>query len=505
MHELYRDYGVDVVESVSEALIVQSEELVRQRLSELPDGEWRVREYIDMPGANAKVELTATKEGDTLTYDFTGSSPQVELGVNCSYWATWGGLFAPIFPLLAWDVTWNEGVTRPIRLIAPEGTIVNCTRPAPISIATVGTIQIVNNLSTLVLSKLFGASERHRRRPTAVWHGSHAHVETHGFTKDGEFFVAPLTDTFCGAAGARAFADGVDMGGEIPNIVSRWANAESQELNTPVVYLFRRAVPDSGGPGKYRGGVCHEYAFTPNGTAGAMGLVLFGKGTRAPMSLGLFGGYPGCNVGYTTFRGANVDELPGSRDEIRADSSVDQFWGHLELSEGDIQYVRFMGGGGYGDPIDRDPERVRADVHAGLVSEAAAVEIYGVVVGDPEATERRRAEIRRERIGGAPAAASADVEPTGFRLSEYLQRTHPDGATQCTWCGEEVAPPGADWKDHAVVRRLPIDHGGPLRPTSDELALAQSCCPACGTVLDTELVATGDDPLHDRVRSWPAT
>ena len=172
MRELYADYGVDVVEAVSEQLIDQSEWLVRNRLTELPDGEWRVREYIDMPGANAKVELTATKEGDSLTYDFTGSSPQTELGVNCSYWATWGGLFAPIFPLLAWDVTWNEGVTRPIRLVAPEGTIVNCVRPAPISIATVGTIQIVNNLSTLVLSKLFGASDgtrtERRRSGTAA-------------------------------------------------------------------------------------------------------------------------------------------------------------------------------------------------------------------------------------------------------------------------------------------------------------------------------------------------
>jgi N-methylhydantoinase B len=502
MREIYRDYGVDVVESVSEELIRQSEQLVRQRLSELPDGEWRVREYIDMPGANAKVELTATKEGDSLTYDFTGSSPQVELGVNCSYWATWGGLFAPIFPLLAWDVTWNEGVTRPIKLVAPEGTIVNCIRPAPISIATVGTIQIVNNLSTLVLSKMFGSSERHRRRPTAVWHGSHAHVETHGFTKDGEFFVAPLTDTFCGAAGARSFADGVDMGGEIPNIVSRWANAESQELNTPIMYLFRRAVPDSGGPGKYRGGVCHEYAFTPHGTSGPMGLVLFGKGTRAPMSLGLYGGYPGCNVGYTTFRGANVDEVPTSREEIRAESSVDQFWGHLELAEGDIQYVRFMGGGGYGDPLDRDPELVHADVLAGLVSEQAARDIYGVVVGDMQATERRRVALRCERIGRDPAA-QVEVEPTGFRLSEYLQRTAADGATQCTWCGAEVAPAGADWKDHAVVRRVPIDEAGPQRPASPEFALVQSCCPACATLLDTELAATGDAPLHDRVRRWP--
>ncbi len=502
MKEMFTEYGVDVVEAVSEELIRQSELLVRRRLSELPDGDWRVREYIDMPGANAKVELTATKDGDTLTYDFTGSSPQVELGVNCSYWATWGGLFAPIFPLLAWDVTWNEGVTRPIRLIAPEGSIVNCTRPAPISIATVGTIQIVNNLSTLVLSKLFGASEQHRRRATAVWHGSHAHVETHGLTVDGEFFIAPLTDTFCGAAGARAFADGVDLGGEIPNIVSRWANAESQELNTPIMYLFRRAVPDSGGPGKFRGGVCHEYAFTPSGTNGSMGLVLFGKGTRAPMSLGLFGGLPGCNVGYSTFRRANVDELPASFDALRGDERVDQFWGHLELDEGDVQYVRFMGGGGYGDPIDRDPERVETDVEAGLVSAGAAREIYGVVVGDAAATRERRLAIRAERVGRVVDFEPQDVPPTGLRLSEYLQRT-PAGTTQCTACGAEVAAAGVDWKDGAVLRRVPIDSAGPLRTASDELTLVQACCPGCATLLDTELAAVDDEPLHDRIVRWP--
>jgi N-methylhydantoinase B len=233
-----------------------------------------------------------------------------------------------------------------------------------------------------------------------------------------------------------------------------------------------------------------------------MGLVLFGKGTRAPMSLGLYGGYPGCNVGYTTFRGANIDELPTNREEIRAESSVDQFWGHLELAEGDIQYVRFMGGGGYGDPLDRDPELVHADVLAGLVSEQAARDIYGVVVGDMQATERRRVALRCERIGRDPAA-QVEVEPTGFRLSEYLQRTAADGATQCTWCGAEVAPAGADWKDHAVVRRVPIDEAGPQRPASPEFALVQSCCPACATLLDTELAATGDVPLHDRVRRWP--
>jgi N-methylhydantoinase B len=399
-------------------------------------------------------------------------------------------------------VTWNEGVTKPISLVAPEGTVVNCVRPAPISIATVGTIQIVNNLSTIVLGKMFGASPRYADRATAVWHGSHAHLETHGLDAEGQFFVAPLTDTFCGAGGARALRDGVDLGGEIPNVVSRWANVESQELGTPLRYLYRRAVPDSGGPGKHRGGVCHEYAFTPSGGRGAMGLVLFGKGTRAPMSLGLFGGYPGCNVGYSTFRSANVDELPGSLDETRGASREDVFWGHVELEEGDVQYVRFMGGGGYGDPIDRDPALVERDVASGLVSPDAAREIYGVVPGDAEATDARRLEIRRERLRGSDPRPSADIDPTGRRISEWLQRSA-DGSTQCTRCGTAVAPVEADWKEHAALRRLPIERAGPLRAPVGEFFLLESSCPGCAALLDADVVLGDDPPLHDRIEEWP--
>lgn len=508
MRRLYDDYGVETVDAVSDELIRQSEALVRQRLSELPDGTWQAREYIDMPGATAKVQVTARKEADTLTYDFTGSTEQVELGVNCCYWATWGAMFAPIFPLLAWDVTWNEGVSTPIRLVAPEGTIVNAQRPAPISIATVGTVQIVNNLSTLLLSKMFGASRKYADRPTGVWHGSHAHVETHGVNAEGDFYVAPLTDTFCGAAGARASADGVDLGGEIPNVVSRWANAESQELNTPLKYLFRRVVPDSGGPGRYRGGVCHEYAFAPHRTGGRpMGVVLFGKGTRAPMSLGIFGGYPGCNVGYTTFRGSNAESIPGAVDEIQSRERQDQSWGHLELHEGDIQYVRFMGGGGYGDPIDRDPAAVLGDVLGGLVTPGPARDIYGVMIDgervDEEATRRRRMEIRAERLGREPDPAverRTDVPSSGRPLGEYLQAT--EDAVQCTWCGTEFAGRDGDWKDRAVLRRVPVSEAGPRR-TEGDFSLIQACCPNCATLLDVDLAMGDDPPLRDRVTEWP--
>ncbi|MCW2959138.1 MAG: Hydantoinase B/oxoprolinase [Solirubrobacterales bacterium] len=512
MVKLHAGYGSERVESVSRQLTQESEDLMRKRLLELPDGEWRVREYVDSgEGESYKAELTAIKDGDTLTYDFTGSDPQAPIGINCSYWATWGGMFAPIFPLLAWDITWNEGVTRPIRLIAPSGTVVNCVRPAPLSIATVSMINIVNNLSTIVISKMLAASKVYRRRATAVWYGSHSPITCYGTDASGEYYAGLLTDVFCGSGGGRAFSDGVDLGGEIPNVVSRWGNVEHHELRMPLLYLYRRVVPDSGGPGKFRGGLSHEYGFTPHGTGdNPLGLVCYGKGSYVPMSLGLFGGYPGCNTGYTTMRETNLDEWPTGLDAATGTSREDKQWGSQSLQPGDSEHLRLTAGGGYGDPLDRDPAAVVADVLSGAVSTVAARDLYGVVVGesgrrtDAAATAARRLELRAGRIDGdaADVRESCEVEPSGRRISEYLQQAG-DGSTQCTWCAVTVAPAEADWKDHAVVRQAPLSNGGPDRQDDGRFLLLESFCPGCGTLLEVELTDGQDGPLHDRIHQWP--
>ena len=512
LRDLFVEYGVDVVDQVSLQLISQSESLMRDRLRALPDGSWRARQYIDTDYGGVKAELTATKDNDQLIYDFTGSDPQAPIGINCSYWATLGGLFAPYFPLLAWDITWNEGVTRPVRLIAPEGTVVNCIRPAPISIATVSMINVVNNLSTIVISKMLGASDEYKNRATAVWYGSHASITTYGTREDGDWYTASLTDAFCGSGGATAANDGVDLGGELPNPQSRWGNVEHHELRTPLLYLFRRAVPDSGGPGRFRGGLSHEYAFTPHGTGGKpMGLVRYGKGSRVPTSYGIFGGYSGCNTGYSTFASANVDEWPRELAEIRSEGCEDNQWGTVDLFPGDIQYIRLTAGGGYGDPLGRAAQSVVDDVRDGKVSAKCAGEIYGVVFSlqdgtvDESATNRVRVEMRASRIGVDVAQISTpiDVTPTGHRMSEYLQATDA-GETQCTACGLVLTPENPHWKDSAVRRESPQSVAGPNRESDGEFFLIESFCPGCATLLDVD-VTNGTDPvLHDEVRNWPA-
>lgn len=407
MQALFRKYGATTVDSACATLIEQSETLFRARLRELPDGSWQSRQYMDVKGETAKVVLTMTKQDDRLIFDFTGSDPQSAASINCTRWASLGGLFAPLFPLLCYDITWNEGVIRPVQMIAPEGSIVSCTRPAPVSVATVGAIQSVNNAACTTIGKMLAASERYRDEATAVWHANHFAIFKFGRNQRGGYSIGILTETFAGAGGARSFADGVEIGGEIPNPISRMANVETVEGSFPIRYLFRRRAQDSGGPGQFRGGTGGEMAVVPHKAPdGGIDYVLSGKGTRHPMSEGLAGGWPGAPNSYVW-----VHAPKDRADPVVASSGLEAIagekqavsWGVFPLRGHDALYVRWNGGGGWGDPITRDPEAVATDVAAGLVSPDAARLIYGVsldVGGRPDmvATEQRRAEIRTERL-----------------------------------------------------------------------------------------------------------
>lgn len=409
MTELVDKYGVAQVDDACRRLVSQSEERLRARLRELPDGQWQSRQFLELKGERFRVELTMTKTGDELTFDFSGSSPQTAYGVNCAYWAAWGGMFAPIFPLLCYDITWNEGVIRPIRMIAPEGTIVNCTRPAPVSVATVGAIQSVNNASVTCISKMLSASETLADEATAVWHGSHVALFLFGKNQRNEDAIGIMTETFGGAGGARSFADGIDVGGEVPNPISRMANVEQMESEFPVLYLFRRMMPDSGGAGQYRGGMGAEYAIVPHGSpAGGIGFVISGKGITCPMSEGLAGGLPGGPSNYVKVKNvlsgpSNRGPLPASLDEMVGQSERIS-WGLYGLDADDGLYVRWNGGGGFGDPLAREVAAVETDLRLGAVSADSALRLYGVVADpvsgrvDQAATAERRQQMRDDRL-----------------------------------------------------------------------------------------------------------
>ena len=410
MLALIGKYGYETVDEACSTLIDQSEKLLRERLRELPDGTWQSRQYLQAKDETYKVVLSMTKDGDELTFDFTGSSPQSRYAINCTRWASLGGLFAPLFPLLCYDITWNDGVVRPIKMIAPEGTIVNCKRPAPVSVATVGAIQSVNNAACSTIGKMLEASEKYAKEATAVWHANHFAVFMFGRNQHGGEAIGIFTETFAGAGGARTYSDGVDVGGEIPNPISRMANVETIEATFPIRYLFRRRMIDSGGAGEYRGGVGMEYAVMQHDSPdGGLNYVISGKGVDFPMSDGLSGGYPGAPNDYIWVHNDRVGE-EGKNDDFHFAGSLDELpgeretvtWGVYPLMGDDCLYIRWNGGGGYGDPLDRDPDAVRCDVLEGVVSAKATREVYGIVLSgadvDTAATAVRRKAILEERI-----------------------------------------------------------------------------------------------------------
>ena len=398
MVALVEKYGLPTFQETCKSLVTQSESRLRERLRELPDGSWQSRQYFDVKGEVYKVLLKMTKKDDELTFDFTGSSPQSKYSVNCTKWASLGGLFAPLFPLLCYDITWNEGVIRPIKVIAPEGSIVNCTKPSPVSVATVGAIQSVNNAACTTIAKMLASHDKYEDQTSAVWHANHFAVFMFGKNQRGGDAIGILTETFAGAGGARTFADGVDIGGEIPNPISRMANVETVEAMFPVRYLFRRRLKDSGGSGEFRGGTGGEIALVPHDAPdGGMHYVLSGNGSKFPQSEGLNGGNPGALNDYVWVHSddskashncfsQSLSSIPGEKESIS--------WGVFPLMGNDALYVRWNGGGGVGDSLDREPSAVLSDVINSLISPEAAKEIYGVVISNNLVDEAKTIELR---------------------------------------------------------------------------------------------------------------
>jgi N-methylhydantoinase B len=410
VRDLVDRYGLETVQAVIEGINGATEARFRARLRELPDGTWSHRGYIEYDDIYPVV-VEMTKRDDSLTFDYTRSADQAGAVINCTRPACVGATIAAILPYLCFDMSWSPaGLQRAVDVRTREGSVVHAAWPAGVSKATTTGSFMATISAGVCLSKLLAASEQYLGQFMSTWMGGLYVEDMFGVDQRGEYFGAAILDAMAGGSGARSYADGLDAGGFLDSPSAIIANIEDIEYSYPLLYLSRHIQADTGGSGKYRGGNTVSMTYVVHGVDLLPTKIMHAIGTYQPGSIGVAGGYPSNTNQFTIKRATNVRALLAAG---ALPTDIDDVDGNLEIFEDSIsrtsqgpddvyRYIA-MGGGGYLDPIERDPERVIADLVNGVVTTEHASDFYGVVVDatdlrlDDESTRLRRDEIRAQR------------------------------------------------------------------------------------------------------------
>jgi len=352
---LLERHGADTVSVYIAELIEYTDRLTRREIKKLAQGDYCAEGVVDNDGfTDQPVKLVAriVIGDDGVLFDFSGCDRQRRAPVNSTLSMTYAAAAYVLRCIINVDIPINAGFYRSVQLVAPEGTVVNCTPPSPV----VGGWETHMRLVDVMFAALSQAI------PEQVPAGTKAMICHAGFggldPRSREYYC--FLETLGGGYGGRCSSDGPDAvqahGQNTEN-----APIEETEINYPVRITRYELVQDSEGPGKFRGGlgVRRDYQFLDHE---ASFTVLSDRDRWGPA--GLFGGGAGRRAYYVLNPDSNPTEL-GSKVTV-------------QLDPGDVVSYRTCGGGGYGLPAERDPEMVRQDVLAGKISTERAREIYRV-------------------------------------------------------------------------------------------------------------------------------
>ncbi|MDP6509326.1 MAG: hydantoinase B/oxoprolinase family protein [Chloroflexota bacterium] len=390
LHEILETYGADGLRGICSDLMAHSERWMRVEIAAIPDGEYYYEDSIsnatDPPEADW-FRLRVVINGDSLIADFTGSDPQGPHVMNCTYGVTASAVYNAVLQIVDNDIPHNDGVYRPITVIAPPGTVVNVVEPGA---SVAGNTETHPRLWAIVLGALAQAVPDRASASTGgsssnfLFGGTHPHTD--------QYYVHYHLEGV--GWGGRDEADGnsnqVVPNGNCPN-----TPVEIFETRYPFVQKAYRLRQDSGGPGRHRGGLSTERIMevrTDDITVSAV----FNGMVKRPR--GLFGAGGGATSELTVKR-AGSDEFLTFRDAFGTRSN--SRFANIKLTHGDEVCIRTPGGGGFGRPWERDVELVRRDVEEQFVSIDAARSNYGVAISedgddltvDQAATEALRAEL----------------------------------------------------------------------------------------------------------------
>ena len=378
MADLVIRHGADEVRSLMTAAMDYSERLTRHCLLELPDGEATFTDWIDDDQIDIGVPIplvcTIRKRGDTMEVDWTGSSPQVKGAINNTLSYTAAMSFTAVKSVLSINMPNNDGVFRPIKIIAPPGTIVNGKLPAACAARGLTGFRGVD-CAFGALAKLYPD------RVMAASDGGNTGLTIGGYDKDLNPFI--YVDFISGAWGGRPWADGLDGNTcMFANMAS--FSVEVIESENPLEVLDYEFVPDTGGPGKFRGGMSQRKTWRMLADEGIL-QVRADRQTHRPYGLG--GGGPGAF-------GRNVLD-PGLPTEEKLHAKLTRTFRRGQVFRHDLP-----GAGGHGDALIRDLALVAKDLRDGLVTIEGAARDYGVVAhGEPPSIDEAATADLRAQLG----------------------------------------------------------------------------------------------------------
>ena len=356
---LARAQGVDRFLSLVEDLLNYSEIITRQALLALPDGDATFTDYIDDDGIDVGVPIplvcTVRKRGDSMVVDWTGTAPQVKGAINNTWSYTAAASYTAVKTLLGDDAPNNDGVFRAIEVIAPRGTIANAELPAACAARGLTGFRMADTA--------FGALARLAPgRVFACGDGGNTNVTIGGWTSARKPFI--FVDFLSAAWGARPWKDGLEGNTTMfANMASY--STETVESEQPLVVTVNEFVSDSGGPGRYRGGVAMRRDWMLLEDVATLS-VRADRQSHRPY--GLEGGHDGAP-------GRNLLTRDGETRKL-----VSKFT--MPMLKGDIFSHSLPSGGGYGDPLEREPAAVLEDWLDDFVTRESARDIYGVIITD---------------------------------------------------------------------------------------------------------------------------
>jgi N-methylhydantoinase B len=350
---MFRDYGVEPLERVFDAILDRSEAHMRQILRDIPDGTYSFEDQMDDYGEGTppiRIAVDVTIEGDEITVDYSRSSDQVPAAINSYINYTRAYTLFAVKVFCDALLPQNDGGIRPINVVAREGSFFNPAFPAPSggrAALQIRMFETINGAFAQVLPERAMGAFSHWCNPNL------------GGLDDATSKPFVIYDLIFGGYGGRADKDGAEALAPVMNCAN--IPVEVQETQNPIRIHRFEMIQDSAGAGKYRGG-CGVRKDVELLNSSATLSLLTDRHRFQPY--GVFGGQPGQLAETILNPDGNAEQL-GSK-EVRA------------IKQGDVVSHRLAGAGGYGDPRERDPAAVRSDVADGYISKTAAAEIYGV-------------------------------------------------------------------------------------------------------------------------------